>query len=731
MTVAVIRPRKGDQFSAGLFARVDHNYRMKLATSEFGRLQPGEKVVDLFCGGGGWGAGAKRLGIKTDYAVNHWDKAIETHKKNNPDCVHHQGDAWRAKPRKIVGKDIIGLLLASAACTTHSRARGSAPISKRVHMLGYCIIRWMKETKPRAVEVENVPEWVDWGPLIHKSAKGGVHVWERRKIGADKKVKWRTCTGPRFGTADGARFRRRCEREGFDVRPVRIADPARKGKHFRAWWRAAERLGYKLEMRILDAPDFGAGSRRKRLFIKCRRDGAPILWPAATHGPRGSGLKPYKTAAECIDFSDLGTSIFDRSRPLKPKTLARICGGVDRHVLKDANPFLLRVSRPEGGGWHIYPIDGPMPTQTARQDVAMATPVVTKLCQNGSNGLNANRPDQPLGGQTTAQEYGLATPVVQLFRGDVAGLDPRQPLPTITAGNGPGRGAGAAHALGVATPILATTGYGERKGQAPRVHQVSDLLGTVVNGAKQALVTPIMIGAGGSGYAGKPVRADQAMGTVKTDDRRALVCPILAPQNTDVIGQRPDRPGPTITSKGHQAIISPVLMHNTTGHSGARVDGSAPTVTTGGQTGLVAPLMTYYRHGGGQSSDVREPLGTVTAGGNHALLVAALLMSFYSGGGQSSSLRGSMPAMTTLDRHGLVVVTIGGEEMVIVDILFRMLRPHELAAAMGFPQDMWWPDSQRDTVKLIGNAVNPDTAEQLIASTFPGGRSDGRRSLAS
>ena len=690
----------------------------RLSASALGALAPDEAVVDLFCGAGGWGDGLASVGIRTDFAVNHDATAIEYHTANHPWCRHHRGDAWHTKPRAVVGDAKVGLLLASAACTTHSRARGSAPISKRVHMLGVCILRYMADLSPRVVMVENVPEWLDWGPLVEKRDEAG-------RVVRDAKG-----------------------------RALWTHDPARRGQKWRWWVRQCKRLGYALDWRVLDAADFGSASRRRRLFVILRRDGQPIVWPEATHGgsknargsergtpgavsgvgsaagagdqsaqgdhaaeagqpphgsgrrlhrsgdraagvvPRAAALKPHRSAAEVIDWSDLGTSIFDRKRPLADKTLRRIVEGVRRYVLNDPAPFVLRVTHGEGGGWHVAPVDEPLRTQTTRQDFA------------------------------------VATPVVQVIRGDACGKHAADPLPTITAGNGPGRGAGAAHAMGIATPIiapqntgvygqrpdrpgptittkghqalitpvLATTGYGEREGQAARAHRVSELLTTAVDGVKQALVSPVLVGAGGSVYAAKPVPADRPMGTVKCDDRRA--------------------------------VVTPVLMHNTTGHTGGPVAGPLPTVTTGGQTGLVAPVLSYYRHGGGQHSGLDAPMLTPTAQGTHASLVAALFVKFYGSGGQWGRAADPLGTVTTIDRHGLVVCVLDGEPYVIVDILFRMLRPHELAAAMGFRPDYIWPKSQRDAVRLIGNAVSPPMARALVGAVLPNGRRPGREVAA-
>jgi DNA (cytosine-5)-methyltransferase 1 len=85
--------------------------------------------------------------------------------------------------------------------------------------------------------------------------------------------------------------------------------PKRRGMLFRRWHRQIENLGYRVDMRELRACDYGAPTTRKRLFVIGRRDGGEIVFPEATHGT-ARGLLPYRTAAECIDFSDLGHSIF-------------------------------------------------------------------------------------------------------------------------------------------------------------------------------------------------------------------------------------------------------------------------------------------------------------------------------------------------------------------------------------------------------------------------------------
>jgi len=327
-------------------------------------------------------------------------------------------------------------------------------------------------------------------------------------------------------------------------------------------------------------------------------------------------LIPYRTAAECIDWSDLGRSIFGRDKPLAPKTLERIAAGIDRYVIRDPSPFVLRVTQTGGGGvgGSIRPVGEPMPTQTTRQDFAVATPIMVR------DGF-AERPGQhPRSGRAD------------------------EPLNTVCAGR---------TTAAVATPVITPCG-GPKRGPA----RPDAPYGTVLTREDRGLCTPVMayLNHGGKqvGGANEPLRTVMAGGL-----HAGLVAPIVAPQNTGVIGHRADEPGPTVTTKGHQALVA-------------------------------AFMVAYYGNETIQRPD--HPLNTVV----------------------------------TKDRHALVVVHIGGEPYVIVDILFRMLKPSELAKAMGFRDDYAWPKTKRDTVKLIGNAVSPPMAAALVGAVLPGGRKKGR-----
>jgi len=250
-----------------------------------------EMIIDIFAGGGGASHGIEiALGRSPDIAINHDPAAIVMHTANHPSTRHFREDVWKVGIKDLVAGRPVGLLWASPDCRHFSRAKGGKPVSKRVRSLASVIIKYARDVRPRVICLENVPEFLTWGPL------------------------------------------------GPDAMPIK----AREGEYFAQWAAGLERLGYVIEKKILTACDFGAPTSRKRIFVVARRDGCPIVWPTPTHGP-GRGL-PYRTAAECIDWSIPCPSIFDRKKPLADATLRRIARGIVRYVLQDPQPFIVNLT---------------------------------------------------------------------------------------------------------------------------------------------------------------------------------------------------------------------------------------------------------------------------------------------------------------------------------------------------------------------------------------------------
>lgn len=248
-------------------------------------------------------------GVSVDLAVNHNAQAIESHAANFPTCRNLREDVFQALPNLVWDADkVLDVLWASPSCTHFSRARGAVPVSEQERSLADVVLLWARDARPRVVLVENVSEWVGWGPL---DAAG---------------------------------------------KP----DKARAGELFQRWVRSLEMMGYEVEWRVLRACDYGAPTIRKRLYLVARCDGSGVAWPRATHGP-GCDL-PWRTAADCIDWSlPRGRSIFGRKKPLADATMRRIAEGMVKFVLECPRPFILNLSH----GGRLEPLEAPMRTVTA------------------------------------------------------------------------------------------------------------------------------------------------------------------------------------------------------------------------------------------------------------------------------------------------------------------------------------------------------------------------------
>ena len=374
-------------------------------------IRPDELIVDHFAGGGGASTGIfLALGRHPDIAINHDPDALLCHQSNHPETRHFCEDVWKVDPREACGDRPVGLLWASPNCQHYSRARGGKPVDRKIRALAWVVVRWAREVRPRVIIVENVAEFLGWGRLDEHD------------------------------------------------RP----NPKYVGETFRRWVRALRQEGYQVEMRELSACDYGAPTTRSRLFVVARCDGAPIVWPEPSHGP---GLKPYRTAAECIDWSLPCPSIFERKTPLAEATMRRIARGVGKFVLDAAEPFLIHATH-----------------QGAERVHSLAEPMRTVTCAN---------------------------------RGELGVVVPRL--------------AAAAAPDNVVAPMLVQTGYGERVGQKPRTLDILAPLGTAVaGGQKHALVAAFLTkNYGGKVGPGSDLR--EPMHTITTQDHNSVVEVALRP----------------------------------------------------------------------------------------------------------------------------------------------------------------------------------------------------------
>lgn len=344
-------------------------------------------VADLFCGAGGTSTGAEQaladLGKRMNLVcINHWHIAIETHLRNHPDARHICQNIEAVEPDKVVPDGRLGLLLASPTCTYHSRARNGKPTSDQMRMDPWHIVRWCTSLNIQRIFIENVPEYIEWGPVDPTTGK---------------------------------------------------IIKERKGEYFRAWINALATIGMAVDWRIVNCANYGDGTTRKRFILIGRSDGKPLEWAPETHAPADKaasvGLKPWVAARDIIDWSIEGKSIFNRKKRLADNTLKRIYAGFRKYGGPQAEPFLVILRR----HCDALPLDGPLPTITAKGNhIAIAVPELTPFVLGQHGGSAPREVGQPLPTITTDGAISLITPTLIHMKGRSDALSITNPFPTIT-----------------------------------------------------------------------------------------------------------------------------------------------------------------------------------------------------------------------------------------------------------------------------------------------------------
>lgn len=444
-----------------------------------------------------------------------------------------------------------------------------------------------------------------------------------------------------------------------------VPDKRHSGRTWRQFVAALRALGYVVEWRKLVASDYGAGTSRERLFLLGRRDGEAIVWPEASHGP-APGQTPRVTAADCLDFSIPCPSIFTRARPLADATMRRIFKGVMRHVINSANPFIV----PDGHAAASLHCD----SGEYRGNI---WPFIAE---------HANASNQ----RTMAAD---------------------EPLRTVCAG---------------------------------------------VKGGHFSVVTPILAGVGGRAGQSEPRSAGEPLYTMTTKADTALVAPHLVKFRGDSIGTQATDPVPTITSGAGAArpagaahalgVAAASLVTLRRNMIGADARTPITTVAAQGEHHALATAFLEQANGGfyqEAGNDPRDPVSTITASGSQqrlvsadlaqlspeqeagALRVAAFLVKYYGTGANVPALRDPVDTITTRDRLALVTVHVQGTPYVIVDIGLRMLKPHELYRAQGFPPGYiidrtadGTPLSTSAAVRMVGNSVSPPPLRALAEANL-------------
>ncbi len=542
-----------------------------------------EMIIDNFAGGGGASTGIElATGRAVDAAINHDPDAILMHRTNHPQTRHYCESVWDVDPWEVTRGRPVGLAWFSPDCKHFSKAKGSKPVDRNIRGLAWIVLKWAGTVKPRVIILENVEEFQTWGPV----------------------------------------------RKG---KPVK----SRRGETFRKWKEQLQALGYEIDHRELVAADYGAPTIRKRFFLIARCDGKPIIWPERTHAPKDSEevkngkCKPWRGAAEIIDWTIPCPSIFDTTdeikekygiravRPLAVNTRKRIARGIEKFVLQNKEPFIVPI------------------------------------------------------------------------------------------------------------------GYGERKGQAPRVHDINEPLSTVVGSGKQYLAMPSLIQY--HTEQSERVRGqgmDEPIMTLDAANRYGLSVAYLVEYFQNGRPLDVNSPLHTSTTKDRECLcMAHMEKFFSGGYTGNGSDANTPlgTVTAVDHNGLVETFISkFYKTGTGQKLD--EPLHTVTTSAGHFGIVTVKMSR------QEMNLRHWNEVRELLNAYcgyaiaadEILLLDVNGTLYFISDIELRMLTPRELYAANGFPPDYIIDHDytgkaygKTKQVARCGNAVPPPFAEALVRANLP------------
>lgn len=597
-------------------------------------------IVDLFAGGGGASTAIyMATGRHPDVAVNHNPAAIAMHRANHPGTRHMHSSVLEVDPIHATGGRPVYLMWASPDCTHFSKARGGKPVEKRIRSLADVVVHWVKAlgpvNKPQVIVLENVEEFQDWGPVLENG---------------------RPC-------------------------------PERKGLDFRRWVRELQDEGYVVEWREVVAADYGAPTTRKRLFLVARCDGQPIRWPAPTHAsrariakgdPAAAGLQPWRAAAEIINWNLDIPSVFDRPRPLKPKTMARIAKGIERYVIRTRTPFIVPVTHTRGSNT-ARDAGEPAPTLTTSKggEFAIAAPSLMPVTHDDPSNRSRSLLD-PAMTPTAAHRGELAVSAAYLSR---------QFGTTVT-----GRGLDAPH------PVVMAEGGGG-KSQVVAAH-----LGSVGYG---------------EGWARPGLRAwsaDDPVGVVTGSGDKTLVAASIDKYHATGVAQAADRALDAITAKARFGLNAAFLEQANTGAVGHAATDPLSTIIGGG--GMDVGWGTTQRLI--QASMI--PANDYQGASRRAQVIAFLWRHF----GEPTEAEWADPLATDAGRLKFGLVIVDGAIWQIVDIGMRMLKPRELFNAQGFPPDYAIeltldrkPLTITAQTALAGNSVSPPPAAAILRANLP------------
>lgn len=711
-------------------------------------------AVDLFCGAGGTSTGMlsaiEEMGLKPKLvAINHWDVAIATHYKNHPDVDHHCQSIDAIDPIKIVPGGRLQLLVASPECTHHSNARGGKPRSDQKRADAWLLMRWINNLYIENILIENVKEFETWGPLTAKGMpdkryKGQYFQAFIAQLRINYNVEYRVLNCANYGdpTTRERLFIMARRNHKKIVWPSQthasrkaLAKMAAQPNMFpdendhalKPWVSAREIIDWSLEGKSI----FG---RKKPL--------SPNTMRRIFKGLEKHGLKNFLVNLKNKDRRD---------RSVNEPTFTQAAGGNHQAVCE---PFIVPFfGERQGQEPRTRDIEEPAPTVTTHGRMGVCEPFMVATGHTTANGSNTREIDEPTPTVIGSSRIGVVDVEPFMITGgrDLTNRSaPRpvdEPIATITGTPNIGivegeiqpftisAGGPELEAKGVDDGPLRTVLTRDHQAvieaflvkfhggahAADRNYSIDEPVGTLDTSNRFGVVEPIIVSAAHGGNTNPARDVDEPLGAVLGSPKYG-VCEtdaFLLGQQSNSALRSVEEPVPTVVSAGNIAKVDVEpfvfnMAHTSNDDAMMCKDVEQPlqTVAGKGMFGLVEadPFMVRLKNNQG-ASDIDDPLKTLTTKDSYGV-AEPYIIKFYGNGDGAESIDDPLSTVTGKDRFALCIPSLG----IALDIRFRMLQPHELAAAMSFPKNYEFTGNRENKVKQIGNAVPLMTAKALCRS---------------
>ncbi len=622
--------------------------------------------IDLFCGAGGTSTGVESARIdgeqcaKVIACVNHDSNAIASHAANHPEALHFTEDIrtlelspliTHVQKNKKKHSDAFVVLWASLECTNFSKAKGGQPRDADSRTLAEHLFRYIEALDPDYVQIENVEEFMSWGPMDENGKPISMH----------------------------------------------------KGKDYIRWVRNVKSYGYNFDYRIMNAADYGAYTSRKRFFGIFAKKGLPILFPEPTHCKEGKkdmfgSLLKWKPVKEVLDFNDEGKSIFGRKKEPVEATKTRIYSGLVKFVAGGKDAFMVKYnSMNQSGKYQAPDMESPSPTVSCQNRLGVAkVSFISKQFSGHPSSKNVSI-ECPAGAITCIDHHAIVnTNFLAAYYGNgdnVSTID--RPCPTVSTKD----------RFNYVQPKFLSMYYGGDN----HAGSIDKPAPTIRTKDCCSLVNPRFLCSYNFKDDGKDINAPSP--TILTKDRLSLVSPSFIDQQFgQSTASSTDKPLGCVPANPKYSLVTPWVMNTNFGNTGSSIEEPSQVITANRKWHyLVNP---QYKSAGG---DINKPCFTLIARMDKAPVYLAECTTEVKDIPSFIHIDGNVVIYEIYDTDSRMTIKIKEFMAIygIIDIKMRMLKIPELKLIMGFPEDYVLIGTQADQKKFIGNAVEVTMARVL------------------